>query len=79
MIHLEHQAHGLVRDLMNKDKKSGKIIVRCEKEDTDHQKIVTMKLGAQDLPNLTWLWFFGGTNAFYRVFRRRKGDELMVY
>lgn len=71
--------HGLMKDLTNKGKKSGKIIVRCEKEETAQKKIVTLKLGAQGLPSLTWMWFFGGTNAFFRIFRPRQNDELLVY
>jgi len=71
--------HGLIRDLKNKDKKAGKIVVRCEKEEKTKKKVVTLKLSANNLPNLTWWYFFGGTSPFFRVIRRRKGDELMVY
>ena len=28
---------------------------------------------------MKWWWFFGGTNAFYRIFRKRHKDELLVY
>lgn len=68
-----------MKDLVNKNKKAGKIILRCEKEEVSQKKVLTLKFGARDLPNLTWWFFFGGTNAFFRIFRRRKGDELMVY
>jgi hypothetical protein len=68
-----------VKDLLNKNKKAGKIILRCEKEEAFQKKILTLKFGAKGLPNLTWWYFFGGTNAFFRIFRKRQADELMVY
>lgn len=66
--------HGLIRDLINKTKKAGKIIVRCEKEEKDKKQIATLKFSGKGLPNLTWWYFFGGTNAFYRIFRKRQKD-----
>jgi hypothetical protein len=71
--------HGLVKDLLNKNKKAGKIILRSEKEEREKKKMLTLQLAAQGLPNITWWYFFGGTNAFFRIFRKRQGDELMVY
>jgi hypothetical protein len=53
--------------------------VRCEKEEKDKKQIATIKFSANGLPNLTWLYFFGGTNTFYRIFRKRQKDELLVY
>ena len=50
------------------------MILRCEKEEVNQKKVLTLKFGAKDLPNLTWWFFFGGTNAFFRIFRKRKGD-----
>lgn len=71
--------HGLIKNLINKNKKAGKIIVRCEKEEKSHKQMATIKFSAMDLPNLTWWFFFGGTNAFFRLFRKRQNDELLVY
>ena len=70
--------HGLIRDLINGKKKAGKIIVRCEKEEETQKQIATMKFGARDLPNLTWWYFFGGTTAFYRIFRKRQNQMLAI-
>jgi hypothetical protein len=41
--------------------------------------MITLKLGAAGLPNMTWMYFFGGTNSFFRIFRKRHQDELLVY
>jgi hypothetical protein len=41
--------------------------------------MIKMKLGATNLPNLKYWWFFGGTNAFFRMYRKRKNDELLIY
>jgi hypothetical protein len=71
--------HGLIRDLRNGNKKAGKIIVRCEKEEKTRKQIASMKFRAEGLPNLKWWWFFGGTTAFFRIFRKRHADELLVY
>lgn len=71
--------HGLIRDLRKGNKKAGKIIVRCEKEEKNRKTIANLKFSANDLPNLKWLWLFGGTNAFFRIFRKRNKDELLVY
>jgi len=71
--------HGLIRDLKNAKKNSGKIIVRCEKEEKSKKQVATLKLSAIGLPNITWWYFFGGTSAFFRIFRKREKDELLVY
>jgi hypothetical protein len=41
--------------------------------------MITLKLSAAGLPNITWWYFFGGTSAFFRIFRKRHQDELLVY
>lgn len=69
----------MIRDLRNGNKKAGNIIVRVEKEEKNQKNVVTMKLGASGLPDMKWWWFFGGTNSFYRIFRKRNQDELLVY
>lgn len=66
--------HGLIRDLRNGNKKAGKIIVRFEKEEKNKKNISTVKFGASGLPDMKWWWFFGGTNSFYRIFRKRHAD-----
>ena len=64
---------------MKKNKKAGKIVLRSEKEEAFQKKVLSLKFGASGLPNMTWWYFFGGTDAFFRIFRKRQGDELMVY
>ena len=71
--------HGLIKDLKNGGKKAGKVIVRCEKEEKERKQIASLAFSASGLPNMKWWWFFGGTNAFYRIFRKRHQDELLIY
>ena len=72
--------NGLIRPIKNKeDKEGGKIIIRCEKVETGTKKIFTGKISVFNLPNLSWLWLFGGTYPFFRIFRKRRQDELLIY
>ena len=41
--------------------------------------MITFRLSARNLPDYKWWFFFGGTVAFYRIFRKRLNDELMIY
>ena len=72
--------NGLIRNLADeKNSDRGKLIIRCEKIEKGKRKTFMAKITAQNLPNFKWWWFFGGTNAFFRVFRKRKSDELLLY
>ena len=72
--------NGMIKPLINQNKKEqGKIIVRCEKVHTKEKKMISLKLKASDLPSIKTWWFFGGTRPFFRVFRKRQGDELLIY
>lgn len=73
-------ANGFVKPIKNdKDEETGKIILRCEKIEKGKRRNFCAQLAAEGLPNFTWLLFFGGTFPFFRIFRKRKNDELLLY
>ena len=64
---------------MKEGKERGKIVISCDKVQKNNNKQIDLQFRAIDLPNTTFLFCFGGTCPFYRVFRKREKDDLLVY
>lgn len=64
----------ILRLTNDKEKETGKCIVRLDKVGDEIQKKIQMKLSVLDVPKTS---FFSGHNSFIRVYKMRLSDELM--
>ncbi len=53
--------------------------MRFEKVEKFTDKTVTIKMSANNLPGGGFLCFLSSSNPFFRIYRKREKDELMIY
>jgi hypothetical protein len=73
--------NGLRKELHDKKgKRGGDIIIKCEKVVQATNNILEFALQGFGLPTTTGFLCFGfGTSSFFRVYRVRMGDQLLIY
>lgn len=72
---------GFKKPLANKKgEKTGEMIVKCEKVAKTTNNILEFNLAASNLPSSSSFCCFGSsTNTFFRIYRIREKDQLLIY
>ena len=66
--------------MINKNgKNSGEIIVRFEKVMKMSNQIISMDISGRNLPESSFFCFWSKIDPFFRIFRRRENEDLLVY